>query len=212
MNTLIRPFLVAALMLSSLSAENAIEGLRPKLGLPFTDHAILQQKMPVPVWGSSWPGAQITVEFNGQTKTTKVDGEGKWRLSLDAMDAIKLKSVNDTVPGKAMTITANRDGKSASVALNDLVVGDVWICAGQSNMAGAMRKPVHAKNYPADSIPKANYPSLRHYSAKEGKWLVCTPETAVGISRVTFFFIRRVQQGCSRAHGSDHDGCGWIQH
>ena len=61
-------------------------------------------------------------------------------------------------------------------------------------VAGAMRRAVHVKNYPADSIPEANYPSLRYLSRADDSWLVCSPETAVKISRVGFYFIRRVQR------------------
>ena len=177
-----------------LLAEQAALTLKPELGLPFRENAVLQREMPVPVWGTTLPGAKITVIIDSQSKSTTADAEGKWRLKLDPMRAVKLKSVNDSLPGKVMTITCEKNGESATVELSNLMVGDVWICAGQSNMAGGMRKPAHSKNYPADSIPKANYPSLRHYSAKDDKWLVCKPETAVGISRVGFYFIRRVQQ------------------
>lgn len=176
------------------SGSDAAPTLEPRLGLPFRDNAVLQRRLALPVWGTSLPGAFVTVTIDAQNKTTTADREGRWRLWLDPMRVEPLKSVHDAVPGKTMTITCEKDGKSASVELTNLVVGDVWVCAGQSNMAGAMKRPVHIKNFPPDSVPKANYPSLRHYSAKEDKWLVCTPETAVGISRVAFFFIRRVQE------------------
>ena len=190
----LRIFLLTGLLLCAASAQDPALSLKPQLGQPFRDNAVLQREMAVPVWGTSLPGASVTVAFDGQNKATIADGEGKWRLKLDAMEAVKLKSVKEPVSGKTMTITCEKDGKSASLELSNLVVGDVWICAGQSNMAGSMRRAVHAKNYPSDSIPKADYPSLRHYSAKEDQWLVCTPETAVDISRVGFYFIRRVQQ------------------
>jgi len=113
---------------------------------------------------------------------------------LDPMDAVKLKTANDTVEGKTMTVICEKDGKTATETIENLAVGDVWICAGQSNMAGRMRRAVHMKNYPPNSIPDAKYPSLRHFSAAEDTWLVCSPETAVWISRIAFYFVRRVQK------------------
>lgn len=173
---------------------DGVPTLEPRLGLPFRDNAVLQRDLALPVWGTSLPGAKVSVAFDGQTRSTTADDQGRWRLHLNPLTAVVLKSANDGVEGKVMSITCGKDGKSAAVELTNLVVGDVWVCAGQSNMAGAMRKPVNIKNFPPDSIPEANYPALRHYSAKDDKWLVCTPETAVGISRVAFYFIRRVQQ------------------
>ncbi len=167
--------------------------LEAQMALPFRDNAVLQQGISVPVWGTTFPGSNVTVKFNAQSKTTLADKNGKWRVLLDRMVAVKLKSVNDDPVGMEMTITCEKDGKKAVKTLQNLIVGDVWICAGQSNMAGTMRRAVHEKNYPADSIPKARYPSLRLYSFKDDSWLVCSPETAIKFSRVSFNFIRRVQ-------------------
>ena len=160
---------------------------------PFRDNAILQQKIKLPVWGTSLPAATITVSFNGQTKTTTAGKDGKWRVVLDPMDAVKLKSVNDCPAGKAMTIVSVKDGKKATKEIKNLVLGDVWLCAGQSNMAGRMKRAGHPKNYPAHSVNNAKYPALRFLDFSENKWQVCSPETAIHISRVSFFFARRVQ-------------------
>lgn len=168
--------------------------LAPQMALPFRDNAVLQQKMKLPVWGISLPGAQVTVSFDGQSKVTTADAEGKWRVSLDPMDAVPLNSVNDSPEGKTLTVVCEKDGESVNKELENLLVGDVWLCAGQSNMAGAMRRAIHPKNYPPNSIPEANYPALRYLSTADDSWLVCSPETAVKISRVGFYFIRRVQQ------------------
>jgi sialate O-acetylesterase len=164
------------------------------MATPFRDHAVLQQKMKLPVWGSSLPGAKVTVTFDGQSKSVTADVDGKWRVTLDPMKAEPLESVNDSPTGETMTIVCEKDGQTATTELQNLLIGDVWLCAGQSNIAGSMRKAVHPKNFPPDSIPKANYPSLRFLSQKEDSWVVCSPETAVDISRVSFYFIRRVQQ------------------
>jgi len=168
--------------------------LQAQLGAPFRDNAVLQQKIKVPIWGTSLPGARVTVSFDGQTKSGEADENGDWRVLLDPMDAVRLKSVNEAPCGKSMTITCEKDGKQAVTELKNLVVGDVWLCAGQSNMAGRMKRAGHPKNYPTNSVNNANYPALRHFRAAEDTWHVCNPETVVWISRVAFFFARRAQR------------------
>jgi len=168
--------------------------LEPRLPQPFRDHAVLQQRMKLPVWGRSLPGANVTVRFEGQSKTAQADARGKWRVLLDPMTAKRLESVNDAPAGQTMTIVAEKDGNKETTEINNMLVGDVWLCAGQSNIAGTMRRAVHPKNYPADSIPKADYPALRYLSVSKDSWRVCSPQTAVDISRVSFYFIRRVQR------------------
>jgi hypothetical protein len=79
------------------------------------------------------------VAFDGQTKTADADANGSWRLLLDPMDAVKLKSVNDMPVGKTMTVTCEKDGKTETHEVKNLVLGEVWFCSGQSNMAGSMR-------------------------------------------------------------------------
>lgn len=167
--------------------------LEAQMALPFRDNAVLQRNMKLPVWGTSLPDATVTVTFDGQTSTVTADAEGKWRSVLDPMTAVKLASVNDSPPGKTMTVLCEKDDLQATKVIENLLVGDVWLCAGQSNMAGTMRRAIHPKNYPPDSIPEANYPALRYLSESDEAWLVCSPETAVEFSRVAFYFIRRVQ-------------------
>jgi sialate O-acetylesterase len=175
-------------------STSPIPSLKAQLAMPFKDNAVLQQKMNLPVWGLSLPNAKVSVSFDGQTKSTSADAQGKWRILLDPMLAIPLKSVNDSPTGKTMTVVCELDGKKASKVLKNLLVGDVWLCAGQSNMAGSMRKPGLIKNYPPNSVNDANYPALRYLSTEKNTWLVGSPDTVVKISRVGFFFIRRVQR------------------
>lgn len=168
--------------------------LQAQPGFPFRDHAVLQQNIQVPVWGTSLPSATVTVTFDGQTKSVVADEEGAWRVLLDPMTAVKLKSVNESPTGKSMTIVCEKDGDKAVKTIENLLVGDVWICAGQSNMAGSLRRNGHPKNFPPDSVNNANYPALRFFGRKENTWLICQPETVIGLSRVSFFFARRVQR------------------
>ena len=114
------PILAVILLLTALNAANATVAV----GGLFSDHTVLQRDKPCPVWGTAAPSKTITVVFNGQTKTTTSDAQGNWRLSLDAM-AAKATAGN-------MTIT---ESGANTITVTDVVVGDVWMCGGQSNMA-----------------------------------------------------------------------------
>lgn len=183
--------------LAAQSTEGAAQSnltLEARLGQPFRDNAVLQQKIKLPIWGRSLPGAQVMVNFNGQSHTTTADHSGRWSLSLEPMDAVILKSVHDSPAGKTMTVTTRKDGEEAVTEINNLIMGDVWLCAGQSNIAGGIRRAGLIKNYPPNSVNDANYPALRNYRADEDTWDVCSPETVVSFSRVAFFFARRLQE------------------
>ncbi|MES2983510.1 MAG: sialate O-acetylesterase [Verrucomicrobiota bacterium] len=108
---------LAALFLSGLSAS-ALE-----LGAPFADNAVLQRELPVPVWGWSKPGTEVTVEFAGQKHSAKAGENGKWMLNLDALTA--------SAEPREMTIT-EKGGEART--LKNLLVGEVWMASGQSNM------------------------------------------------------------------------------
>jgi len=100
-----------------------------KLGAPFTDNAILQRDMEVPVWGWSQPGTTVTVDFAGQKETAKAAADGKWLLKLQALKA--------SAEPAEMVIQESGDGSQGEgkkVALKNILVGEVWICSGQSNM------------------------------------------------------------------------------
>jgi sialate O-acetylesterase len=94
-----------------------------ELGAPFADHAVLQRQLPVPVWGWSKPGTEVTVEFAGQKQSATAAENGKWTLSLAPLEA--------SAEPRPMTI-AEKGGESRT--LNDLLVGEVWMASGQSNM------------------------------------------------------------------------------
>lgn len=163
--------------------------------MPFSDHAVLQQKIPLPVWGGDCiPGARVSVHFNGQTRETVTDSRGEWRVSLDPMNADKLTSVNQAPEGRKMVITFAKDGARVETIVKDVLVGEVWLCAGQSNMAGVMKTNASV-HFPENSIAMADYPAFRQLvSGKDGKWVPCRPETAPAFKKVCFFFGRRVHQ------------------
>jgi len=100
-----------------------------ELGTPFADNAILQREMPVPVWGWSKPGTKVTVEFAGQKKTATAGADGKWTASLDPLTA-------NATPAE-MVVT---DDAGKKVVLTNILVGEVWMASGQSNMQWAVQK------------------------------------------------------------------------
>lgn len=110
--------IVLMLVSTSAHADVALNGI-------FTDHMVLQWDILASVYGTADPGEKVTVSFAGQSKSASADKDGKWSIKLDAMKACDKPA--------AMTVT----GKN-TLALDDILVGDVWVCSGQSNMDFAM--------------------------------------------------------------------------
>src|SRR5258708_6453407 len=111
----------------------------------FTDHAVLQRDKPVPIWGRADSGEKITVTFGRQAKSTTTGPDGRWTVSLDKLSA-ESKGADLTVAGKNTLVA------------HDVVVGEVWLCSGQSNM----EFPVVRAENAATEIASANFPLLRH--------------------------------------------------
>lgn len=98
-----------------------------RAGSLFNSNMVLQRDRPVPIWGRAKPGQTITVRFAGQTRTATTDAHGKWSLQLDALSA--------SIEARTMEIAASTAGQA--LTFTNIVVGDVWLCGGQSNMGGA---------------------------------------------------------------------------
>jgi sialate O-acetylesterase len=178
------------LILNALSGVAADDEVKPpafSLGAPFVDHAVLQQGIELPVWGTAPAGTTVTVEFAGQTKSAVAGPDSRWRTRLDPLKADVMTSVNEKLEGKMLSVHADVGGNSETIEINDLLVGEVWLCVGQSNMAG----PLKMGPWPPGTIRDANFPSLRQW--RDEKWIVCTPETSKVFSRVAFCFAREIQ-------------------
>jgi sialate O-acetylesterase len=158
-----------------------------KLPAIFGSHMVLQREQKDRVWGSASPGEEVSVAFNGQTKSTKAGDDGKWSVTLDPMPA-----------GGPYTMTVK--GKN-DVAFDDVLVGEVWICSGQSNMQWAVQQAVDGD---LESLT-ANYPKIRFISVPQvgtqepqsdfrGSWEACTPDSVKGFSAVGYFFGRQLHQ------------------
>lgn len=196
-NPITRKSLTLLCILISSQFGNAQDQAKPALdagvAAPFVDNAVLQQQIALPIWGKTEADAKVTVSFKSQIKTATAQKDGSWRVVLDPMPAERLKSVNDAPVGETMTVTCEKDGVKFIRSIQNLILGDVWFCAGQSNMAGALRTG-KSGHFPEDTLEKANYPALRQFQSGDKTWVVCAPDTAPAFKRTAFFFARRVQQ------------------
>jgi sialate O-acetylesterase len=155
----------------------------------FSDHMVLQREKPVPVWGTADAGSTVTVEFAGQKKSAVADSSNHWKILLDPMPA-------SSNPRKLQV-----SGVECQVSFSDVLVGEVWLCSGQSNMEFAMGRTEHA----AEDVASADYPAIRLYRTPrrvsrepaeriDAQWEVCTPETVKEFSGVAYFFGRKLHQ------------------
>jgi sialate O-acetylesterase len=146
----------------------------------FSDGAVLQRDQTIPVWGTAVDGETVTVEFGGQKLSTTATN-GKWRVNLTPLQA----------GGPfTMTITGNN-----VVTVNDLLVGDVWLCSGQSNMHFQMKSVENApQEIAAMNSPAVRFFNVKHHFAQEpssdtrGTWKPATPEHAAACSAVACYF------------------------
>jgi sialate O-acetylesterase len=147
-------------------------------GLCFGSHMVLQRRMSVPIWGTALPNENIAVKFNGQSKQSKTDQDGKWIVRLDPMEA-------------GGPFTLNVHGLD-SVVLTDVMVGEVWVASGQSNMEGSLKSMGGAN---LDSARVANLPNLRVFTMWGDKtWRRCDSNAAMNTSATAFFFAKNVQE------------------
>jgi sialate O-acetylesterase len=153
------------------------------------DNMVLQRGKLVPVWGWSDPNEKITVKFHQQSKSVTADNKGNWMIKLD----------NEAAGGPYQLII---EGKNA-ITFNNVLVGEVWICSGQSNMEMPIEGWGKINNYEQE-IKDANYPQVRHIKipntvsaipekdTESGEWKVCSPETAGDFTAVGYFFAREL--------------------
>lgn len=124
-----------ALFFSCATAKADPQEATLQFGAPIADHAVFQQGIALPVWGNANPGATIEAAFAGQSKSTTTNAVGHWRITLDPLLAVKLQSVNDAPEAHTLKINSTLNGEKVVRELRDVVIGDVWLCAGQSNIA-----------------------------------------------------------------------------
>jgi len=156
----------------------------------YGDHAVLQRGRPLVVSGRADPGEQVTVNLAGATATAATGADGRWQVSLPAQSA-----------GGPFTLEA-RSAKGSAKA-SDILIGDVWLCAGQSNMEFALLQASGAQGVIASAkdeqlrlvtIPKASAPVPARDFGKPVQWVAASPETAPGFSAVCYYMVRALRQ------------------
>jgi sialate O-acetylesterase len=168
----------------------------------FTDHAVLQQGKPIPVWGTAQPGESVTVDFHDDRETTRADANGRWRIDLKPLHA-------DDRPAELKVSAKN------TIVVRDILVGEVWLASGQSNMEFKLRSSQGG----AEAIAAANLPLIRHIrlahqvadeptGTSRGEWQVTTPETAPDYTAVGFYFAREISQTIKTPVGIIHNSWG----
>ncbi|MCG8584186.1 MAG: sialate O-acetylesterase [Pirellulales bacterium] len=160
-----------------------------KLPNIFGSHMVLQQEQPIRVFGWADAGEEVTVSLGDKSAKTKAGSDGKWRVELPAMKA----------DGKAHTLRVSAANK---IELTDVLLGEVWICSGQSNMEWSVKASMNAK----EEIAAANHPQIRLFNVRghikkpepqddaPGQWQVCSPQSVVGFSAVGYSFGRKLNQ------------------
>ncbi len=176
--------LILAFALSVLSAQAEL-----RLPALVGNHMVLQRDIENPIWGWADPGTPVSVMIAGQTHQTKADESGRWK--------VRLAAISGSSHALKMSITT----PSESITLSNIVIGEVWICSGQSNMQFAVKEA----NDGDLEVASANYPNIRIISVPQvgtqekqddfqGQWEICTPETISDFSAVGYFFGRQLYQ------------------
>ena len=177
-------------VLCSISATKADPSSLPLVSPMFGDYMVVQRGKPNPIWGWTTPGQKVIVEMAGHTASGVAQADGRWEARIDP-----------PAPGGPYTLKISGP---QTVELHEVLVGDVWLCGGQSNMQLGLGQ---AANGP-EEIKAANHPEIRLYSVAQhssysktaipqGEWKVCSPQTAGeggGFSAVAYYFGRRVQE------------------
>lgn len=178
MKVQIKISLIVSLIILSVSALRAEVKLPDVIG----SSMVLQQKQTIPVWGWAEAGEAVTVTFGQQKKTVVTDAGGKWRVNLSPLKA--------AFTPQTMTIA----GKN-TIELKDILVGEVWLVAGQSNMQRLLRETSNGEAATA----AANHPNIRLFNAsrevafkkrpgKLAEWQACTPQSIVEFSAAGYYF------------------------
>lgn len=180
----------------------ALPGLADvKLPAVIGSHMVLQQGMQCPIWGWADAGEVVTVSMDGKSATATAGTDGKWSLKIGPFTA-----------GGPFDMTVT--GKNA-LTLTDVLVGEVWVCSGQSNMQMNVRGVQNAEQ----EIAEANYPNLRLFSVPlkaavtpqadvNGQWVACSPQTIPGFSAVAYFFGRHLLKTLNVPVGLIHTSWG----
>ena len=193
----------------TLLSLNAAAGAQLRLPAIFSDHMVLQAGVPVPVWGMATPGTPVAVAFGSQTLHTTADNAGYWQVRLAQLTA-------SDQPAEMTVLEEPASAPPSSMTIHDVLVGEVWIAGGQSNMAFGLnsmegREPIIA----AASNPQLRLFDVKHNAAPEplglhpgqipgdvlGKWEVSDPKSAAAFSAVAYLCGSELQRTLHRPVG-----------
>ncbi len=172
-----------------------------KLPALISDHMVLQREAQANVWGTAAPGEKVTVKLASFEATATADDRGDWNVRISGVKA---------GPAGEMTIQG-----SNTVTVKDVMIGEVWVCSGQSNMEFS----VAGANDAAKEVAAANFPEIRLFtvprvaaeaatSEMQGEWTICSPETVGTFSAVAYFFGRNLYEKMKVPIGLIHSSWG----
>ena len=204
---------IACLLLATAAARGRSARPLPLLHPLFADHMVLPRDRAVPIWGWTAAGSTVAVSFGGAEKTTRAGNDGRWIVGLDPLSA--------SATPRTMTVAVTPPAPDATVAtlkIEDVVVGDIWLCSGQSNMEFALKD---ARNGP-DDVRNARSPLIRLFTTATAttavrevvppdgyiSWQQVTPATAAGFSAVGYYFGREIQTATGVPIGLIHSAWG----
>ena len=172
-----RAITLTALLLVPFAATARAEVKLPPV---ISDHMVLQCELAVPLWGTASPGEEVSVSIAGQTKKTAADAGGKWQVKLDPLKVAE---------GLTLTVKGTN-----TIEVKDVLVGEVWLGSGQSNMRGAIR--TFKVNDPGlrKTLAAAPYPRIRLIKQGGEGWQLATPENVDAYSALLFAFGSRLQK------------------
>jgi len=199
--TMKKTFLAAFAAVLSVLSSNAVQA-DVKLPAIFGDHMVLQQNQPINVWGWAEAGEAVAVTFGKSSASSKADAEGNWKVQLPAVKA----------DGKAHELSVK--GKN-EIKLTDILIGEVWVGSGQSNM----QWPLNNTHGSKEAIAAANLPNVRLiYVPRVQKpapekdfnaaWTTCTPETVPIFSAVLYYFGKKLNEDLDIPIGLIHSSWG----
>lgn len=177
-----------------------------KLARLFSDHVVLQRQKPIAVWGWAKANESVNVSLANQTKTAKADGNGKFTVEFAPMEA-----------GGPYELKVS--GASGNLTVKDVLIGEVWLCSGQSNMEWTVKQ---ADNF-AEEKKNADFPQIRHFfvehnveiepqtDLRSGEWKASSAETVGDFTAVGFFFAREIYQKLKIPVGLVHSSWGGSQ-
>ena len=186
-------------LLFALVSTTKAEVKLPKI---FSSNMVLQQGIEIPVWGWAAPGEEVAVLLNGTTIETTTNQDGEWKVALPSQKY-----------GGPYTLTIK--GKN-TISLNNVMIGEVWVCSGQSNMEWPLAQVKNAD----EELDAANHPNIRLFTVprkvaqfpeedmESGEWMECTPQTAHNFSAVGYFFGKALKEDLDVPIGLIHSSWG----